>query len=70
MRDDQRLCFKVKVPTTNAMGDAFNLNGTYYDCDGGEIYVFAESIAHAARQIPNAEKIEYVGFGLVSVVHS
>ena len=69
MRSDQRLCFKVKVPTTNPGGDTFNLNGAYYDCDRGEIYVFAESIAHAARQIPNAEKIEHVGFGIVSMVH-
>ena len=64
MRDDQRLCFRVKVPTTNSVHDTFSLNETYYDCEDGVVYVLAEDIADAARQIPTAQKIEYVGFAV------
>jgi hypothetical protein len=55
-------CFKVKVPTTNGLGDTFNIDGKYYGCDPhGVIYVAADDIAGAARQIPIALSIEDVG---------
>jgi len=51
----------VKVPTTNGVRDTFRVGDNYYGCEGGEIYVAADSIEGAAKQIPIALSIEVVG---------
>lgn len=57
-------CYRISVNTTNGMRDTFNMNGTYYDCDDGHVYVMADTIEAAARCIPCAVAIERVGFGI------
>lgn len=55
------LCFAVKVPTTNSTNDCFELDGTYHPCIEGIVYVFAETIGGAAKQLPIAECITLLG---------
>ena len=57
-------CYRISVNTTNGMRDTFNMNGTYYDCEDGFVYVMADSIEQAARNVPCATAIERVGFGV------
>ena len=57
------LCFRVTVPTTNPSKDTFSIDGAYHTCQRGEVFVFAESIADAAKMLPMAEAIDVIGFG-------
>ncbi len=57
-------CYLATVPTTNWSGDSFSIDGDYYDCEGGEVYVIADSLEEAARTVPCATAIERVGFAL------
>lgn len=59
------LCFRITVATTNPSKDTFSIDGTYHDCRHGEVFVFAETIAEAAKLIPCAQAIDLVGFGYI-----
>lgn len=59
-------CFRVAVPTTNSGDDCFSIDGKYYDCEEGFVYVMALNMAEAAKEIPNALEIRRVGFALQS----
>lgn len=58
----QNLCFRATMNTTNPSRDTFAVDGKYYDCKGGEVFLFAPSIKEAAAALPNAEVIEFIGF--------
>jgi hypothetical protein len=62
-------CYRATVETTNPAGDNFVVDrpyGTgegsdYADCEGGVVYVVAESAKEAGKMLPYALKIERVG---------
>ena len=64
-------CYRVKVRTTNACRDTFCLTGEdvipgeYRDCERGEVFVIAESIAGAVGMLPPeiVEGVERMGAG-------
>jgi hypothetical protein len=57
-------CFQIKVHTTNGVKDTFNIDGEYYDCEQGFVYVMADTIEEAARAVPTAIEIRRIGFGV------
>lgn len=65
MKEGQKLCFRIEVPTTNPAKDTFSIEGEYFDCKSGHVFVMAETIAEAASLIPCAESIDLIGFGFV-----
>jgi hypothetical protein len=56
-------CFKLKVPTTNTLGNYFKIGETFHECQDGFVHVFAKDLKEAVEQLPNAESGSDVGFG-------
>lgn len=62
---DQQLIWVASVETTNSSRDTFKADvgaeQKYFKCESGLVYLVAPTIEDAARQLPDAVKIERVG---------
>lgn len=54
-------CYEVHVETTNSTNKAFKTGGKYHDCIDGIVYVFANDVHEAAKQIPEATLVRLMG---------
>jgi hypothetical protein len=61
----QQHVWAAKVRTTNSSNDMFKVDvggsETYLVCEDSIVYLVAPDIEDAARQLPSAVRIEYVG---------
>lgn len=58
-------CYEIHVETTNSTHQSFKTGGKYHDCQNGIVYVLAKDALDAAKKIPEAKIVKYMGRAFV-----